>query len=321
MIDRDGLDPDIVRVLDVVAGLNAPKYQDVGAEQARRQFDAVAAVRTQRHGVEPVKAVEDRTIPGPAGAIPVRIYWPDTADGGGALPVVLFVHGGGWTVGNIGSYDAQARATCNRTGALLISVEYRLAPEHPYPAALEDALTALRWTAGHAADLGGDPARIGLWGDSAGGNLAAALTLWARDHGGPAIKAQCLIYPSVDTSRVYPSSERFAEGYLLTAATSLWFSTNYLPEYALRLEPGASPLLADSHAGLPPAVIAVASHDVLRDQGEAYARKLKADGVPVWHRTYPGLVHAFYALGGLSAAAQAAVDEICAQFRRLLCDD
>ena len=321
MIDRDGLDPQIRRVLEAVAHIDAPRYEDVGAEQARRQFDAVAAMRTQRNGVEPVKAVEDRHIPGPAGPVPVRIYWPDTTDGGGALPVVLFIHGGGWTVGNIDSYDAQARATCNRTGALLISVEYRLAPEHPYPAALEDATAALQWTAEHAAELRGDRARIGLWGDSAGGNIAAALTLQARDHGGPQIKAQCLVYPSVDTSRAYPSHQQFAAGYLLTAATSLWFSTNYLPRHELRLEPGASPLLAGSHAGLPPAVIAVVSHDVLRDQGEAYARRLEADGVAVWHRTYPGLVHAFYALGGLSAAAQAAVDEICDQFRRLLCDD
>lgn len=317
MIDRQGLDPDILRVLDVVAGLNAPKYEDVGAQQARQQFDAVARLREQRFGVEPVKATQDLTVAGPAGDIPIRVYWPD-ADGAGPLPVVMFIHGGGWTIGNIASYDAQARSTCNRTGALLVSLDYRLAPEHPYPAALDDAEAVLEWTVANAAELGGDPERIGLWGDSAGGNLAAALTLRARDRGTPPIKAQCLVYPSVDTSTPHPSHERFAQGYLLTAATSLWFSTNYLPDFALRLEPCASPLLAGTHADLPPAVIAVASHDVLRDQGEAYARKLQADGVRVWHRTYPGLVHAFYALGGLSAAAQAAQDEICAQFRALL---
>lgn len=318
MIDREGLDPGIVRVLDALAHLNPPRYEDVGAGQARRQFEAVAALREQRFGVEPVKATQDRVIPGPAGDLPVRVYWPDVPAADEPLPVVLFIHGGGWTVGSIASYDAQARATCNRTGALLLSLEYRLAPEHPYPAALHDTIAALRWTAANAADLGGDPARIGLWGDSAGGNIAAALTLWARDNGGPPVKAQCLVYPSVDTSRTYPSYELFGESYLLTAATSLWFSTNYLPEFALRLEPGASPLLASSHAGLPPAVVAVASHDVLRDQGEAYARKLAADGVAVWHRTYPGLVHAFYALGPLSPAAQAAQDEVCAAFRELL---
>lgn len=317
MTDYAGVDPQVVRVLETIAHVSPPAYQDIGPQEARRQFEAVAAVRNQRHGVEPVKSVDDRVIDGPGGELPLRVYWPQDA-AAGDLPVVLFVHGGGWTVGSLDSYDAQARATCNRTGAVLVSVGYRLAPEHPYPAALDDAEAALRWTGRHAAELGADPGRIGVWGDSAGGNIVAALTLRARDGGGPPIAAQCLVYPSVDTSKTYPSAEQFARGFVLTAATSLWFGDNYLPESSMRLEPGASPLLAESHAGLPPAVIAVGSHEVLRDHSVVYARKLQADGVPVWLRVYPGLVHTFYALDAVVDAAREARDEICAEFRELL---
>ncbi|HWH32652.1 MAG TPA: alpha/beta hydrolase [Egibacteraceae bacterium] len=318
MADYTGVDPQVVRVLETIARVNPPRYQDVGHEQARVLSAAVAAQRAERHGVEPVKSVEDRVIAGPGGDLRLRVYWPQDAAHEDKLPVVLFVHGGGWTVGSVDTYDGPARATCNRTGAVLVSVDYRLAPEHPYPAALDDGWAALRWTAEHAASLGGDPARIGVWGDSAGGNICAALTLRARDAGGPPIKAQCLVYVSVDASKPYRSAEEFAEGFVLTAATSRWFSNNYLPEFAMRLEPGASPLLADSHAGLPPAVIAVGSHDVLRDHSAVYAEKLRADGVAVWHRVYDGLVHTFYELAAYVDAAREARDEICAQFRTLL---
>jgi acetyl esterase len=319
MPDYTGVDPQVVRILETIAHVDPPKYQDIGRERARAQSAAVAAQRVERHGLEPVKSVEDRVIAGPGGQLPIRVYRAQDAGGpDGGLPVVLFVHGGGWTIGSVDTYDALARVTCNRTGAVLVSVDYRLAPEHPYPAALDDAWAALRWTSEHAAELGGDPARLGLWGDSAGGNICAALTLRARDAGGPAIKAQCLVYASVDTSKSYPSAQEFAEGFVLTAATSRWFSDNYLPEFSMRLEPGASPLLADSHAGLPPAVIAVGSHDILRDQNGAYAEKLRADGVHVWHRVYPGLVHTFSELGPYVDAAREARDEICVEFRTLL---
>lgn len=309
------LDPQVVNVLGAVAHVAPEKYEEVGAVKAREAFDRVAELRRTVYGEEPVKSVEDRTIPGPAGDLPIRIYWPDAA---GPLPIVLFLHGGGWTIGNLDSYDSQARTICNQVEAVVVSVDYRLAPEHPYPAAFEDGVATLQWVARNAADLGGDPARLGIMGDSAGGNLAATATLWARDHGGPPIKAQCLVYPSADTTKVYPSLELFAEGLLLTAATSLWFGHNYLPDYARRLEPYASPLLAPAHTGLPPAVVAVASHDPIRDQGEAYADALQAAGVPVWRKRYQGHVHGFFAMGLVVDAARDAIEEICAEFAELL---
>ena len=309
------LDPQVVNVLGAVGHVAPEKYEEVGAAKAREAFDRVAELRRTVYGEEPVKSVENQVIPGPAGDMPIRLYWPEAT---GPLPVVLFLHGGGWTVGNIDSYDSQARTICNQVEALVVSAEYRLAPEHPYPAAFDDAVAALRWTAAHSAELGGDPARLGVAGDSAGGNLAAAACLWARDHDGPAIKAQCLIYPSTDTSKEYPSFTEFADGLLLTAATSRWFKHNYLPDEARAHEPYANPLLASDHAALPPAVVAVASHDPLRDSGEAYAMALEAAGVPVWHKRYPGLVHGFFGMGLVVDAARDAIEEICAEFAELL---
>lgn len=315
MVDMSELDPQIVNLIAAAAHVAPEKYEEIGAVAARESYDRIAALRTSIYGEEPVKSVEDRVIPGPAGDLPIRIYWPDAT---GPLPIVLFLHGGGWTIGNLESYDGQARTLCNQVEAVVVGVDYRLAPEHPYPAAFDDCVAAVRWVAAHAEELGGDPARLGLMGDSAGGNLVAATTQWARNEGGPPVKAQCLVYPSADTTKVYPSFEEFSEGLLLTAALSTWFGDNYLPDYVRRLEPYASPLLAKDHSGLPPAVVAVASHDPIRDQGEAYADALQAAGVPVWRKRYQGLVHGFFAFGLIVDAARDAIEEICAEFADLL---
>jgi acetyl esterase len=309
------IDPQVHKVVEAVKHISPEVYEEVGAERAREAFDRVAVARRKRYGDEPVKAVDDLRIPGPAGELPVRVYTPDAEC---PLPLLVFLHGGGWSVGNLDSYDSQSRRICNEIGAVTVAVEYRLAPEHPYPAAFEDAVATLRWAAEHAEQLGGDGARLGVIGDSAGGNLAAAATLWARAHGGPEITGQCLLYPGTNSTRAYPSLDEFADGPLLTRATTLWFGDNYLPDFERRFEPYASPLLAERHDGLPPAVIATAGHDPIRDQGEAYADALEAAGVPVWRRRYEGMVHGFFAQSLVVDAAARAVEEICAAFRSIL---
>lgn len=309
------LDPQVVRVIEAVRRIAPERYAEVGPERAREAFGRIAAARRRKYGQEPVKSVEDGAIDGPGGKLPVRVYTPE---GEGPLPIVLFLHGGGWTIGDLESYDSQARRLCNAVGAVTVAVEYRLAPEHPYPAAFEDAVAALRWTAAHAEQLGGDPSRLGLFGDSAGGNLAAAASLWAREEGGPPVAAQCLVYPSVDSTKAYPSLEEFADAPLLDKETTLWFGANYFPDFARRFEPFASPLLAERHAGLPPTVVATASHDTIRDGGEAYARALADEGVAVWHRRYEGMTHGFFAQHIVVDAAARAVEEICAAFRTFL---
>ena len=264
---------------------------------------------------QPVQRVEDRTVPGPAGRIPVRLYWPSAREG---LPLVVYFHGGGWTIGDLDTHDAQARMLCDGAEAIVLSVGYRLAPEHPYPAAFDDAVAAVRWAAEHAAELGADSARLAVAGDSAGGNLAAAVCLWAREHGGPAIRAQCLIYPVTDVRPDEGSWLAFGEGYNLDGSSMAWFNHNYAPDPATWDEPCLAPLRAGDLAGLPPAIVATASHDILRDQGEAYARRLAEAGVDVFARRYDGLVHSFFRYSDASAGARAANEEICERLKALL---
>ena len=326
------LDPDIAALL--AATPPHPPYAEMGAEAARATFrQAVTEGRAPGWQLEPVHAVEDRTVDGPGGAIPVRVYRPRhraealsadsesnrlrTVEG---LPVVVYFHGGGWTIGDVDTHDAQARMLCNAADAVVVSVDYRLAPEHPYPAAFEDTVATVRWAAAHAGEVHGDPARLAVAGDSSGGNLAAAVCQWARDLGGPPIAAQCLVYPVTDLHAVGASWTAFDDGYNLAVADMEWFNTNYVPDAARRDDPYVSPLRAADVGGLPPAIVATASHDILRDQGEAYAARLREAGVPVVARRYHGLVHSFFRFSELSEAARAANAEICARLRALLHD-
>ncbi|HWH32631.1 MAG TPA: alpha/beta hydrolase, partial [Egibacteraceae bacterium] len=211
-----------------------------------------------------------------------------------------------------------ARMLANRARAVVVSVGYRLAPEHPYPAALEDALAAVTWAADEADALGADGGRLAVAGDSSGGNLAAAACLWARDHGGPTIAAQCLVYPVTDLEPDDGSWREFGQGANLDAGDMEWFNANYAADPRRRAEPYASPLRAPDLSGLPPAIVATASHDILRDQGEAYARRLEGAGVAVFARRYEGLVHGFFRFSEVSPAARRANEEICARLRALL---
>lgn len=310
------LDPEIAAIVRASHQPDAQSYTELGAQGARAAFRAaVAAMRPAGWEPPPVHASHDLLVPGAGGPIPVRHYRP-APDAG--LPVIVYCHGGGWTLGDLDTHDTEARRLAGNCRAVVLSVGYRLAPEHPFPAALEDVVAVLRWAAAHAQDLGGDAARIAVAGDSSGGNLAAAACLWARDHDGPPIVAQCLIYPVTDVRADDGSWREFGDGMNLDAGDMEWFNDNYVPQAASRADPYASPLRAPDLSGLPPAVVATASHDILRDQGEAYARRLEHAGVAVFARRYEGMVHSFFRYGELSAAAAAANDEICTRLRALL---
>jgi acetyl esterase len=256
------------------------------AESRAAQYDWVPYMGAP----EPVATVENRFIPGPTAELPVRIYRPDV---GGVLPALVAFHGGCWIVGNIDLADHPFRALANATGCLVVSVNYQKAPEHPFPTPLDDCYAGFRWTVEHATELGIEPERIGVVGDSAGGNLAAAVCLKARGDGGPAPAAQVLIYPAVDSALDTPSARDCAEGYGLTASDMAWSWEQYAPDQDTNHDPLVSPIRAVSLAGLPPAVVVTAGFDILRDEGIAYAQRLRTDGVPVRHHHYPGTIHGF----------------------------
>ncbi|MGE8614688.1 MAG: alpha/beta hydrolase [Achromobacter veterisilvae] len=240
-----------------------------------------------------VRQVLDVSIPGPAGDLPARIYLPETP---APCPVTLYFHGGGFVLMGLQTHDGICRRLCELSGSGIVSVDYRLAPEHPFPAALDDAMAALQWAAREAAAFGADPARLAVAGDSAGGNLATVTALRARDEAGPALRAQLLFYPVVDCAggeSVWPSWSDHAKGVGLTADTMRWFRDLYLPSEGHWSHPHVSPIRAPGLHGLPPAHIATAGYDILRDEGEAYAAALAAAGVATTLTRYPSLNHAF----------------------------
>jgi acetyl esterase len=258
-------------------------------------------------GVVELPRVEDTSAPGPLGPIPLRLY-AATPAGGAPLPLLVFLHGGGWVIGSIESHDDVCRRLAQASGCLVVSVDYRLAPEHTFPAPVEDAWAALRWVAAHAAALGGDAARLAVGGDSAGGNLAAVLTQRARAEGGPAIAFQLLVYPAVDDDWSRPSYAAHGQGYILTLEGMRWFLRHYLDGAPEPADVRVAPLRAESLAGLPPALVQLAELDVLLDEGEAYAARLRADGVPVTLKRYPGAIHGFYGMTVTEPARTAIAD-------------
>jgi acetyl esterase len=310
------LDPQIEGLLELLKQAGISSLGATTAPQARAFFRTATVELRDPATPAAVASTEDITIPGPAGAIPARIYRPE-ADG--AVPTVVFFHGGGFVIGDIETHDDQARLLCRDVGAVVVSVDYRLAPEHPFPAGFEDCLAATQWAAAQIATLGGDPDRLVVGGDSAGGNLSAAVALATRETG-PTLAAQFLIYPGVDfvLDADYPSRVDNAEGYLLTADDMLWFRGHYLPEGIDLEDPRASPIHATDLAGAPPAIIGTAEFDPLRDEGEAYAKALADAGVDVRLQRYDGLIHGFYGLGVHSAAAAAAVADMNATLREIL---
>ena len=281
-------------------------------DDARTGYDAMG----QMGGDLPELASKvDSSLPGPAGDVPIRIYTPN---GEGPLPVVVFFHGGGFTIGSLTSHDPVAHKLAAESGAIVVAVEYRLAPEHKFPAAADDAWAATRWVVENAGRLGVDPARLAVGGDSAGGNLAAVVALMARDAGAPSIKFQALLYPVTDVGTETGSDRDFADGYLLTRDSMKWFFDHYLKSAEDAKDWRVSPLRAQSLAGLPPALIVTAGFDPLRDEGEAYARALRAAGVRVDYICYGGMIHGFVPMGRLIDTGNRAVAHIAASLREAL---
>ncbi len=256
---------------------------------------------------EPVAKVADASLPGPAGDIPIRIYQPAAS---APSPAIVYFHGGGFVIGDIETHDGMCRMIANAAGATVISVDYRLAPEHKFPAAAEDAYAATCEVVRRADRLGIDPERIAVGGDSAGGNLAAVVALMARDRNGPKLAMQVLLYPVTDASVDTRSYHEYAQGYMLTRAGMAWFWNHYLADPAEGEQAYASPLRAGDLSRLPPALVITAECDPLCDEGDAYARRLEEAGVPVIATRYPGMIHGFIRRAGLLTQGRKALEQI-----------
>ncbi len=306
------LDPQVRALLDQMAAIGGPPIYELSAQEARQSSAALAAMQG---APEAVAKVENFKLPGPSGGIPVRIYTPA---GERPLPILVHFHGGGWVIGDLESCDVLCRSLCNAAGCIVVSVDYRLAPEHPFPAAVEDAYLATLWTAENAANLGGDPLRIAVGGDSAGGNLAAVTALIARERGKPLLRFQLLVYPVTDAACDTPSYSENAEGYFLTRDAMQWFWNHYARSESDRLHPHASPLRAKDLSGLPPALVITAEFDPLRDEGERYANRLQAAGVPVQFTRYDGMIHGFFGMGSILDQGKKAIQQAAAALRSAL---
>ncbi len=334
MIPSD-VHPQIQAFLRQAAEAGLPPIHALDPAAARTQFEEAMRARREAFPPPAVAAVEDRTVPGPAGAVPVRVYRgaedaPDAPDTSGASsrqrrrqPVLVWFHGGGHVIGSLDTHDTMARNLCREAGCTVVSVDYRMGPEHPFPAAVDDCAAVVRRLAAHPDEIGADPERIAVGGDSAGGNLAAVVALLARAEGGPPLRHQLLVYPVTDYRCRSGSYERYARGYgTLEAESMRWFRRHYLGGPRARaakaeMEPEAveaaaveaaenwraSPLLAPDHANLPPALVITAECDVLHDEGAAYAARLAACGTPCEHVEFPGMIHGFFGLLGIADAA------------------
>ena len=313
VIDGQRLAPDVHTLLWLDRLIsNHGMAGEKAAAEARAERLKEARIVAHRPPI-PMARVEAVAIPGPAGTIDARLYIP--AEAGDPSPLLVYFHGGGWVIGGLETHDDPCRFLAARAGVRILSVDYRLAPEHPFPAAAEDALAAYEWAAGDAERLDADPGRIAVGGDSAGANLAAATCLTARDAGAPLPAMQLLIYPVAETAGISPSRQTFGEGFLLTRGDMDWFEDHYLPPGADRDDPRVALLNAPDLSGLPPAYIATAGFDPLRDEGEAFAARLREAGVQVALRHHPGLVHTFANLTAICPTARAAMLEAAGALR------
>lgn len=306
------LEPDVQAFLEELRALNAPPFCSITPAEARA---AVLADVPNMDPPEAVARIEDRVMPGPAGPIPFRVYVPE---GSGPFPVLVYYHGGGWVLCDVSVYDSVCTRLANGAHCLVVSVGYRLAPEHKYPAAAEDAYAALQWVAENAEQLEGDAQRVAVGGDSAGGNLAAVVSLMARDRGARRPVFQLLLYPVTDYSFDTPSYRENAEGLLLTRNDMQWFWGHYLARPEDGSQPYASPLRAADVSGLPPAMVVTAEYDPLRDEGEAYAARLRQAGVDVTLTRYDGLIHAFINHTQRFGKGQQAMADVTGALRRVL---
>ena len=280
------LDPEAKAVIDQAAAQGLPPTNELSAAQARAYREA----RPQEPGPELAK-VEDLEVPGPAGDIPVRVFTPP---GAGPFPVLMWFHGGGWVVGSVKTNDPTCRHLAKQAECVVVSVDYRLAPEHKFPAAANDCFAATSWVASNASSLNGDPRKLAVGGGSAGGNLATVVSLMARDRGTPVLVHQLLICPVTEHSLDTPSYSQNANGYLLTRDAMIWYWDHYLGNEGDDANPYAAPMRAQDLSGLPPALVITAEFDPLRDEGEAYAQRLKEAGVATTCTRYDGMIHGFF---------------------------
>jgi acetyl esterase len=302
------LHPDYEAMLKTLAEMEGPALVDLPVGAGREMYRAMQPEAPELE----VGAVRDID----AGGVPARLYRPD---GDGPFPVVMMFHGGGWVIGDLTTADGQSREVCRGAGAVVVSVDYRLAPEHRFPAAADDCYTATVWAAANIAEHGGDASRVAVAGDSAGGNLAAVVAQMARDRGGPAIAFQLLVYPVTDGVNFNTASYHDnGQDYMLTTDSMHWFWNHYAPEIEERRNPYVSPLLADDLSDLPPALVMTAEFDPLRDEGEAYAAKLEAAGVAAELLRCDGLIHGFFGQTRTIGAARAPMDKACAALKSAL---
>ena len=308
------LDPDVLLVLEMIRMAGRPPFEQLTPNEAREAYMKSRAVL--QPDPEPVAEVRALSAPGPLGDIPLRLYRP--AGAGERAPGLVYYHGGGWLLGSLDSHDVVCRRFANAAGCVVVSVDYRMAPEHPFPAAVDDCAEATRFVSARAASLGIDPARIAVGGDSAGGNLAAVMALMARDGSLPPLAFQLLIYPATDMTMTTVSSQTIGPGVPLTSATMKWFIDYYMPPATDRADWRASPARAASVAGTAPALVLTAAADPLRDEGIDYARRLEREGVRVTAVHLSDQIHGFMSMGKVIRAADTAIDMMSAVLKRAL---
>ena len=295
------VDPQLQPVLDLVNQPGMPAFGDLSPEETRALMASFAAPRED----DGLASVDDGEVAG----VPVRWYRPHGASEDAAF---VWLHGGGWVIGSVATSDATASKLAAASGVTVCSVDYRLAPEHPFPAAVDDCFAALQWVGEHGAEIGGDPSRIAVCGDSAGGNLSTVTSILARDNGGPDVCFQALIYPTTDARADYPSVQENGDSIFLSADSMQWFYEHYQSD---KLDWRASPILAEDLSNLPPALIITAEYDTLRDEGEAYGEALREAGNNVTVRRYDGMTHVFVQLCGMLEDGRRAISEIAAALK------
>ena len=306
------LHPQVEQALKQMQAAGLRPIESMTPAEARAQMEETA--RARKAEPLPVARVEERGMPGPVGPIRLRLYRPNAT---GPVPVIVYFHGGGHVIGSLDTHDLIARNLCSGAEALVVSVDYRMGPEHKFPAAVEDSWAALEWTRTNAASLGADPERMGVHGDSAGANLAAVVALMARDKGQPRLRLQSLVYPVADYTLSAPSYEKYASGYgILTRGAMQWFQQHYLRNPGEAEDWRASPIKAASHSGVAPAILVTAACDVLHDDGQNYAEALRRAGVPVEYREFPGMIHAFFGMVPAVDDAMNAQRLVAAAFKR-----
>lgn len=310
------LDPDAQLVLDMMRAAGRPAFETLSPAEARQAY--AASRKVLQPEPEPVAEVRDASVPGPHGAVPVRLYRPRGSEAGDVLPALVYYHGGGWLLGGLDSHDGVCRRFANAARCRVISVDYRMAPEHKFPAAVDDCAAATRWVVDRAAELGVDPARVAVGGDSAGGNLAAVMALMARDGSLPPLVFQLLIYPATDMLMTSVSARTVTEGVPLTSSTMRWFIDHYVRDGQDARDWRASPLRAADLSGTAQALVLTCSYDPLCDEGIAYARRLEQEGVRVAHLHLSDQAHGFVSMGRIIRASDVAIDAMSAVLGKAL---